>query len=103
MLSGILGAIPPWLLGWLLVVNVATAAAYAYDKAAAQRGGRRVRERTLLLLDLAGGVVGAWLVFFGMRHKTQHRSFWVVQVAATVAWVAILVWALAGGAIWGPA
>ena len=91
MLSGLLGAIPPWLLvGWLLVVNVATAAAYAYDKAAAQRGGRRVRERTLLLLDLAGGVVGAWLVFLGMRHKTLHRRFWVVQSVASVLWAAIV-------------
>ena len=91
MLSGILGAIPPWLLvGWLLVVNVATAAAYAYDKTAARRGGRRVRERTLLLLDLAGGVVGGWLVFLGMRHKTLHRRFWVVQSVASVLWAAIV-------------
>ena len=91
------------LFGWLLAINVVTAIAYAYDKLAAQRGGRRIRERTLWTLCFAGGVGGAWLVSFGMRHKTQHRSFWVVQVAATVAWVAILVWALAGGAIWGPA
>jgi len=90
VLSGTLGAIPPWLLGWLLVVNVATAAAYAYDKTAARRGGRRVRERTLLLLDLAGGVVGGWLVFLGMRHKTLHRRFWVVQSVASVLWAAIV-------------
>jgi uncharacterized membrane protein YsdA (DUF1294 family) len=91
VLSGFLGAIPPWLLGgWLVVVNVATAAAYAYDKAAARRGWRRVRERTLLLLDLAGGLVGAWLVFFGMRHKTMHRRFWVVQSLATVLWAAVV-------------
>jgi uncharacterized membrane protein YsdA (DUF1294 family) len=78
-------------LAWLVVVNVATAAAYAYDKVAAPRGGRRVRERTLWILCLAGGVGGAWLVFFGMRHKTRHRSFWVVQSVATVLWVGILV------------
>jgi uncharacterized membrane protein YsdA (DUF1294 family) len=78
-------------LAWLVVVNVATAAAYAYDKVAAPRGGRRVRERTLWILCLAGGVGGAWLIFFGMRHKTQHRSFWVVQSVATVLWVGILV------------
>lgn len=83
-------------LAWLLVINVATAAAYAYDKLAAPRGGRRVRERTLWILCLAGGVGGAWLVFLGMRHKTQHRSFWVVQSVATVLWVAILVSVLLG-------
>lgn len=78
------------LLAWLLVVNVVTAAAYAYDKLAAPRGGRRVRERTLLLLCLAGGVVGAWVVFFAMRHKTQHRTFWAVQIIATVVWLIVL-------------
>ena len=83
-------------LAWLLVINVATAATYAYDKLAASRGGRRVRERTLWILCLAGGVGGAWLVFLGMRHKTQHRSFWVAQSVATVLWVAILVSVLLG-------
>jgi len=34
-------------LAWLVAINVATAAAYAYDKLAAPRGARRVRERTL--------------------------------------------------------
>lgn len=79
---------------WLVVINVATAAAYAYDKLAAPRGARRVRERTLWILCLAGGVGGAWLVFFGMRHKTQHRSFWIVQAVATMLWVGLLLWLL---------
>lgn len=83
-------------LPWLLVINIATAAAYAYDKTAARRGRRRVRERSLWILCLAGGVGGAWLVFFGMRHKTRHRSFWVVQSLATIGWIAILVLLLAG-------
>lgn len=81
---------------WLLVVNVITAAAYAYDKLAAPRGGRRVRERTLWILCLAGGVGGAWLVFFAMRHKTRHRSFWIVQAIATILWVIIVAWLLLG-------
>ncbi len=91
MLTAILGAIPlPLLVGWLVVVNIVTAAAYAYDKMAAPRGGRRVRERTLLLLNVAGGVVGAWIVFLGMRHKTLHRRFWVVQSVASVAWALVV-------------
>ena len=76
---------------WLIVINVITAIAYAYDKLAAQRGGRRVRERTLWILCLLGGVLGAWIVFFGMRHKTQHQSFWIVQSAASVLWVVLIV------------
>jgi uncharacterized membrane protein YsdA (DUF1294 family) len=80
----------PLLLGWLAVINVATAATYAWDKMAARAGRRRIRERTLWLLCLAGGVLGAWIVFLGMRHKTLHRSFWVVQSATSVLWVLVL-------------
>jgi len=78
-------------LAWLAIINVVTAAMYAKDKLAAKRpGARRVRERTLWLLCFAGGVGGAWLVFFGMRHKTLHRSFWIVQGLASVLWIVIL-------------
>ena len=95
--GSLLGAIPlPLLVGWLVVINVATAAAYAYDKMSARRGGRRIRERTLLLLNVLGGVVGAWIVFFGMRHKTLHRRFWIVQSLATILWAAILLGVLLG-------
>ena len=83
-------------LPWLVAINVATAAAYAYDKLAAPRGARRVRERTLWILCLAGGVGGAWLVFFGMRHKTRHQSFWLVQIAASAVWIAALLIVAAG-------
>jgi uncharacterized membrane protein YsdA (DUF1294 family) len=80
----------PLLLGWLAAISVATAATYAWDKVAARGGRRRIRERTLWLLCLAGGVLGAWIVFLGMRHKTLHRSFWVMQSAASALWVAVL-------------
>jgi uncharacterized membrane protein YsdA (DUF1294 family) len=84
------------LVAWLVLINVVTAGAYAYDKLAAPRGARRIRERTLWLLCLAGGVVGAWIVFLGLRHKTLHRSFWVVQAVATVLWAVIVIAVLIG-------
>ena len=76
---------------WLIVINVITAIAYAYDKLAAPRGGRRVRERTLWILCLLGGVLGAWIVFLGMRHKTRKQAFWIVQSAASVLWVVLII------------
>ena len=82
------------LLAWLTAANVVTAVLYAYDKVAAPRRWRRVRERTLWAWCLAGGVGGAWLVFFGMRHKTRHRSFWLVQTGATALWAVALIVAL---------
>ena len=80
-----------WLLAWLLAINVTTAALYAYDKTAARRRWRRIRERTLHICCWLGGVLGAWLVFVAMRHKTRHRSFWVVQTLASALWVVVLV------------
>ncbi len=78
---------PQVLVVWLLVINVVTAVVYAWDKTQARRGGRRIPERTLFALNLLGGFGGAWLIFFAMRHKTLHRSFWFVQSAATILWV----------------
>ena len=89
-LSNLLGFIPaPLYLAWMLIINVITAIAYAHDKRAARSGARRVPERTLFLLNLAGGVVGAWAIFFLMRHKTRHISFWIVQSACTLLYVFI--------------
>ena len=83
---------PGWLLTWLVAINLVTFAAYAWDKSQSRRtGAQRVRERTLWILCLAGGVVGAWLAFFALRHKTRHQSFWLVQIVASVLWAAILV------------
>jgi uncharacterized membrane protein YsdA (DUF1294 family) len=82
---------PSWLLAWMVAINVVAFVAYAWDKSQSRRtGARRVRERTLWILCLAGGVVGAWVAFFLLRHKTRHRSFWAVQIAATVLWTVIV-------------
>lgn len=64
---------------WMAGINLATALAYLRDKRAAQRGTWRVPERRLFALNALGGVLGAWLMFFGLRHKTRHTAFWVVQ------------------------
>ena len=69
---------------WMAGINLATALTYLRDKRAAQRGAWRVPERRLFALNALGGVLGAWLMFFGLRHKTRHTSFWVVQSLCSV-------------------
>ncbi len=57
--------------------------------------GRPARPRAdAVAAVLRGRRPGAWIVFFGMRHKTRHRSFWVAQTAASIAWIALLGWVL---------
>lgn len=58
-------------IGW----NVLTALIYGYDKFRARRGGRRVKETTLLTLAF---FLGGWGAIFGMvifNHKTSKKKF----------------------------
>ena len=48
---------------------------YARDKSAARSGQRRISERRLLVIGLAGGWPGALLAQQTLRHKTSKRSF----------------------------
>ena len=77
---------------WLFGLSVVTFAVYGWDKAQAQRAARRVPERSLHLLAVAGGFVGGWLGMFVFHHKTRKPVFKVVLAVSTVAWAAITVW-----------
>lgn len=65
-------------------------AAFGWDKAAAARGGGRVPEATLHLLELLGGWPGAILGALLFRHKTRKASYLavtgVVVIAHIMAW-----------------
>ena len=67
---------------------------YGVDKAKARRGAWRVSEKTLFLLPLLGGSVGALLGMLVFRHKTKHWYFvWGVP-AILLAQLALAVWLL---------
>lgn len=60
---------------YLLVINVAGYAAFAYDKRAAIAGTRRVPEDRLLALAYLGGSIGAKIAQMYLRHKTRKEPF----------------------------
>ena len=72
----------PWglLAIWLVIINLGTFFVFAFDKFKAKykekhENARRVPEKTLFLLALVGGSVGALLGMRVWHHKTLHRSF----------------------------
>jgi uncharacterized membrane protein YsdA (DUF1294 family) len=87
-------------LAWYLgAVNALAFVAFGVDKQRARLGRRRVRERTLHLLALAGGSVGSLLGMSMLRHKNRKTSFWIVLLGICVLQLAVLAWwALAGRA-----
>lgn len=79
---------------WLIVINLATFAVYGIDKSRAKRGAWRVPEKTLFLLPLLGGSVGALLGMRTFRHKTKHWYFvWGIP-AILLAQIVLAVWLL---------
>ena len=82
------------LLVWLAVINLLTFIVYGADKRRARKGKWRVPEKTLFLLPLLGGSIGALLGMRVFRHKTKHWYFvWGVP-AILLAQIALAAWLL---------
>lgn len=83
---------------WLGFLNLAAFAAMGIDKRRAKRDAWRIRERTLFLLALFGGSLGAIAGMWIFHHKTRHWYFvigmpaiLILQLAAAVAvWYCIV-------------
>ncbi|MCI2106464.1 MAG: DUF1294 domain-containing protein [Intestinimonas sp.] len=78
----------------VLILGMSTLAfcAMGVDKWKARRGAWRVPERTLWLLALLLGGMGAWLGMRVFRHKTLHREFRVGFSLLALAQLALLAW-----------
>ena len=60
---------------YLLVMNVAAFLIMGADKKRAIAQKRRIPEKTLFLLALLGGSLGAYMGMQSFRHKTKHLKF----------------------------
>jgi len=75
-----------------LLASAVAFALYGLDKHRATRGGRRVPERTLHLVEWFGGWPGAFAASAAFRHKTKKRGFRVVRALIVV--VHLAAWAV---------
>lgn len=60
---------------WIVFISIWAFTAMGYDKRQAKRKKSRVSEKTLWLLAIAGGGIGAYFGMQVFRHKTLHTSF----------------------------
>jgi uncharacterized membrane protein YsdA (DUF1294 family) len=101
-LAAAYGALPAAVPVLYVAASAAAFVVYGWDKRAARRGGRRVSERTLHLLALAGGWPGAAAAQSLLRHKSRkvpfRRVFWVT-VAANLMLLVWLGWAAVAAAL----
>lgn len=77
---------------WLAAANLAGFALMGFDKLCAWRDHRRVPERVLFLVALAGGSLGSWVGMYWFRHKTRHWYFVAGMPLILVCQLALAVW-----------
>ena len=81
---------------YLALINLAAFLAMHRDKQAAQRAARRTPERTLFLLAILGGSLGAMAGMKAFNHKTRHKSFTIGMPLILALQLALLAWFLIG-------
>lgn len=64
-----------FLFAYLILINMIAVCITIYDKMAAIRHKRRIRESTLLMVSVFGGSVFMLLTMLLIRHKTRHHKF----------------------------
>ena len=62
---------------YLITVNLFALILTVYDKTAAERQRRRVKESTLMLIAAAGGAPVMYLTMLMIRHKTRKPLFMI--------------------------
>ncbi|GAB3325415.1 DUF1294 domain-containing protein [Hymenobacter humi] len=77
-------------LSGLLLSNLLCFLLFAWDKRKAQRGQRRIAEKTLHWATLPGAAPGAWAAMWLLHHKTRKAAFWGVTLGLTLLQGAVL-------------
>ena len=81
-----------YVLYYLAAINLVTFLVYGIDKLRAKRGAWRVSEKTLFVLPLLGGSVGAIAGMRVFHHKTKHWYFKYGLPLILILQIALVVW-----------
>lgn len=77
---------------YFAAINLVTFFVYGIDKYRAKRGAWRISEKTLFLLPILGGSIGAIAGMKFFHHKTKHWYFRYGLPLILLAQVALAVW-----------
>ena len=83
-----------YIAAYLIMINIIAFAVCAYDKAAAKKRRRRIRERTLFIIALIGGAAGMFVGMLIVRHKTRKRLFTLLMPLIIVFQASVLIYIL---------
>ena len=81
-----------YVLYYLAAINLVTFLVYGIDKLRAKRGAWRIPEKTLFILPLLGGSVGAIAGMKVFHHKTKHWYFKYGLPLILLLQLALIVW-----------
>jgi uncharacterized membrane protein YsdA (DUF1294 family) len=68
----------------LLFLNLLCFLLFALDKRKAQRGQRRIPEKTLHFATLPAAAPGAWAAILLLHHKNRKAAFWSITLLLTL-------------------
>lgn len=78
-----------YLLLYLVIINLASFITFFVDKRKAVKNKWRIKESSLHLLSLAGGVYGSIAAMLFFRHKNKKLKFCVITALALILHLAI--------------
>ena len=80
------------LIVWIAVMSLVAFGAFGLDKYKAKAGRWRIPERTLFILAILGGGIGAFLGMKVFHHKTLHKQFVIGIPAIMIVQIALIAW-----------
>lgn len=84
------GRVPLWFATFYVLLGGFALVAYSWDKRAAKVGVWRISEKTLLAIDLFGGIIGGLLAQHMFRHKRHKPSFQAATMCVVLLHAALL-------------
>ena len=74
---------------YLIIINIISFISYTKDKYNAIKNKRRIKEKTLLLYTILGGISGV-LAMIIFHHKTKKIKFWIINIISIIIWIYII-------------